>query len=284
MVPMLCLLAAIPIGFIVISSLGAVRGSEFSPSDFTRRTFSYQQIPWVEWTLSGIQYDSVTPELDQTLVTEGFITATPSTAKANKTWHLYEDSAVPNSHDCDARFLTDYLDLHDWDEATSVSTPYWITWNQQFPRSAKVFWPTVADVARHEMYLRMPTMMQFAMERTKDNADDFRQALQRLTAAAWLELGKIDFQLGDFNRAALRLSRAKLLKETDDGTMLLDLCKKEVDDFDLISAQAKIAHESLNAAIEKLNNPDLKSERDEANQPTAEAEIMAEAELDAPEN
>ena len=120
----LFLLAAIPIGMMMMFIYGTVQGSEFSPDDFTRRDFSYQQIPWLNWTVSGIEYNNVTPELEQTLITSRLIKRKKLAKGVKKTWHLYDDSAVPDSHACDARFLTTYLDFDDWDSKTAVSTPF----------------------------------------------------------------------------------------------------------------------------------------------------------------
>ena len=149
----LFLLAAIPIGMLMLFAYGTVRGSEFSPDDFTRREFAYQQIPWLNWTVSGIEYTDITQELEQTLTTDRLIRRRTPSKGQKKTWHLYYDSAVPDSHACDARFLTTYLDFDDWDSKTATSTPFWLKWNEKFPQSAKIFWPTVADLARNEMYL-----------------------------------------------------------------------------------------------------------------------------------
>lgn len=250
MVAGLFLLAAIPIGLIVVVMYGSVRGSEFSPDDFTRRHFAYQQIPWLNWTVSGIEYTDMTSELEQTLITNGLIQKKKSAGNKQKTWHLYFDSGVPDSHGCDARFLTEYLDFSDWDSNMATSTPFWTTWNERYPKSARVFWPTVADLARHEMYLIMPEVMRFAMNVFKDKPGPFRSDLSDLVREQWITSGESDLQQANYQRAIERFFRAQEIKSTERLTELIELCRDKVEDVSKIKQVANAAANDLATQID----------------------------------
>ena len=280
----LFLLTAIPIGLIVVLMYGLVNGSEFSPDDFTRRDFSYYRVPWVGWTLSGIQYDDITPELGQTLTTLGFVKRPKSVPDEPKTWHLYYDAAVPNSYACDARFLTSYLDFTDWDSTSATSTPFWIKWNEQFPESAKIFWPTVADLARNEMYLIIPDVMRFAMNVTEDQPGSFQTDLNRLTRAGWITSGESKLLMGEYQQATERLLRAKLIDSSSESsaklTEQINLCRNQLEDLSEIESRAEVAAENLKSEIAMAL-----SKQSTAKPTKAKSKIVAEsqAEDDVPE-
>ena len=277
MVAGLFLLAAIPISMIVVLMYGSVSGSEFSPDDFTRRRFNYQRIPWLDWTVSGIEYTDTTPELEQTLMTNGLIDRRKSAGSQKKTWHLYFDSAVPDSHACDARFLTTYLDFSDWDSQTATSTPFWLTWNEQFPESAKIFWPIVADLARNEMYLIIPDVMRFAMNVTEDKPQSFQSELSKLTQARWITSGELDLQLGNYQRAIERFFRAELIEPSSKLTKLIALCRDQVEDLNQIRSRAEETDDQLKLSISSaLANKDDDQESNNAEE-AAEVEVTAEA-------
>jgi hypothetical protein len=252
MVVGLIFLATIPIGLIVFATRGYVSGSEFSPDDFTRRHFSYQQLPWLNWTISGIEYNDVTPELEQSLMKNGLIERRVPPTGQSKTWHLFWDARVPDSHGCDARFLTSYLDFSDWDATTATSKPYWLTWNEAHPDSAKVFWPTIADLARNEMYLVIPTIMRFAMDQSDDDAALFQTELNTFVQQGWFNVGETQLRKGDFGLAVKCLLRAKQLNASDEIEMLLNRCRNQVDNFDQLKHDATKATDDLATTIATL--------------------------------
>ncbi len=245
----LFLLAAVPIGMMMVLMYGSVSGNEFSPDDFTRRHFEYQRIPWLDWTISGIEYTDVTPELEQSLTISGLINKSKPTGSKQKTWHLYHDSGVPDSHGCDARFLTTYLDFSDWDSSTATSTPFWLKWNEQFPLSATIFWPMIADLARNEMYLIIPNVMRFALNTTNDEPERFQSKLNELTRASWITSGELDLQLGNYQRATERLIRAQLIDSSSEVATLIDRCRDQVAEFSGIKLRAEAAAKRLESEI-----------------------------------
>ncbi len=202
---LLILVITLPVVALVLFVMGMTFGEEFSPDDFSRRSFSYIRIPFFQWTVVGKQYEDTTPGLEQTMLTDGLITPVKN---KRKVWHLSEDTAGTMegylTYDCDARFLTEYLDLLD-----SNSSSYWDSWNAKYPNTAKAFWPVVADLARHEMYLAVPDVMRHAMSVESDaDPKQFETRLNDKAAIAYLDLAKIDQAADRLTRAADRLTRS----------------------------------------------------------------------------
>lgn len=202
-----------PVALLVLFAMGQTSGEEFSPDDFSRRSFSYNRVPYFKWTLFGKQFIDVTPTLEQTLVDDGLIT----TVKNNpQVWHLYRDSGTSfgevRSPDCDANLLISYLDL-----LTPEGEPLWDSWNKKYPESAKVFWPKVADLARNDMYLAMPDIMRYALSIGDDNSKLLAEQLDLAVGAAYVDLAKIDQDNRRFDRAVERLSRAIEIRPSSDA-------------------------------------------------------------------
>jgi hypothetical protein len=200
---LLTVTVATPIGLLILFGVGQNSGREFSPDDFSRRSFQYNQVPGLDWVLFKKTYTDVTTVLEQDLVADKLV---KPVINKTKTWHLIWDSGDRDglpSDQCDARFLTAYLDMSD-DEGNN----YWTPWNEKFPKCAKVFWPRVADLARDEMYLKIPDVMRVAMEVDSDQPDQFLPILDRLSAKIYLELGSLDLEMDRLERARLRLDRS----------------------------------------------------------------------------
>ena len=210
-------LVAIPIAAVVLLSMGITAGEEFSPDDFTRRRFFYNRIPIFNWTVFKKTYTDTTPNFEQDLLSNNLITAANNVPQV---WHLSEDSGVEydglQPTECDARFLVDYLDLQG-----TESNSYWEQWNEKHPQLAKIFWPVVADLARHEMYLAIPDIMRMAMAvdaeaeqqagmktNQKAQGESFQTRLNKMAVDSYTELGELDQQAGRTERAKIRFQRA----------------------------------------------------------------------------
>lgn len=210
------ILAAITVFFILLIlimvgiSMGNVSGVEFSPDDFSRRSFSYTRLPWLKWTVSGKRYQELQPKLD--LIGEGLITPQPV-----KNWHLVsEDQQITQPAESDARFLVDLLDLYCPKDFSNV----WLKWNEKYPDLAKVFWPFIAELARDELYLAIPEFIEMALkvERQEQERDaveltrDFENRLRMKLQATYRSHGKMDQELGRIERARYRLNKADSFK------------------------------------------------------------------------
>lgn len=219
MIVLLVGVISIPLALAILYGLGQTSGTEFSPDDFSRRSFSYNQTPYFDWIITKKSYADATTPFEENLILDGFIAPVINTTK---NWHLISDSGSSRSFmsaGCDARFLTNFLDLTD-DEGDD----FWLGWNEKYPKTAKIFWPRVADLARQEMYLKIPDIMQYAMEIETDDDKQFSKNVDELIATAYFELGKIDFELERIERAKVRLKRSVDVKSSPEAEELLVVC------------------------------------------------------------
>lgn len=198
---LLALALATPVAILVLLGMGQMRGVEFSPDDFSRRSFSYNQMPVTGWVVFKKKYEDETTDLEKSLIATRLV---PSVVLKQKRWHLISEfGSTVISHECDARFLTNYLDKCDEDGAS-----FWDTWNTDYPKCAKVFWPEVAELARDQMYLKVADVMRVAMSVSKDNPKRFDRSLRSVLSDVYLELGSLDAELGRLERAEYRIKRA----------------------------------------------------------------------------
>jgi hypothetical protein len=194
----------VTIVFLALLSSSFVEGEEFSPDDFSRRQFDYVQLPWLKWVLKGIEYRDVSSDIEKSLVSEGWISTTPA-----KNWHLCREFYGSQPAECDARFLVDLLNLK---SQKPEFVYYWQEWNENHPDLAKIFWPMIADVARDEMYLIVPELMQLAMEVDTNSGsprvDVFERQLHEFLTRAYQRFAEADQASDRVERAEYRLQRA----------------------------------------------------------------------------
>ena len=204
------------VGFIVLSISGNMEGREFSPENFSIRKFTYNKIPFFDWVISPKETVDQTGAVQADLVNLGFL---PSTTAA-KNWHLISELNVSSSllpPECDARFLTHYLELQD-----SNGVLAFVDWNEKHPHLAPLFWPHVIEMARQESYLKIPEIMEFALTNCPKNPNEFSDVLNTLVAEAYLELGKIDYEQGRLKRAKVRLQLSLDAETSAEARSLLE--------------------------------------------------------------
>ena len=198
------LLVSLLLGLVVLLALylaSGRSGTEFSPDDFTTRRFDYAVMPLFGWTVKGIGYDNTTPAISELLVADNLITVQTNMPQR---WLLVDDDTPGRpAGDRDARFLVRYLN-----EVNDTSNPYWVTWNDEHPNCAPIFWPEIAKLARQDMFLAIPEIMEFAHDFSDDNAEEFQQQLNELTVKAWFDLGSMDARQGNHERAVERFDEA----------------------------------------------------------------------------
>jgi len=212
--------------FLVGLAAGSVSGTEFSPDNFSMRSFRYTRLPLVGWTIRGRRFDDIDLSVD--LIQDGFITPQPI-----KQWHLVsEGSFSSNNQNCDARFLIQLLNL----KTSSDLSSYWIEWNEKYPDHAKTFWPLVAELARDELYLVLPELVEIpigvdrvsqakgggdlaALDSTSQPSiieiEAFRTALHDQIARAYELYGSIDLELGRVERSAYRINKSKIFSSME---------------------------------------------------------------------
>jgi len=215
-------IVVIPIMFMILSAYGEKSGVEFSPDDFTMREFNYCRLPLVNWTRRGIKYSAVDNSTAKTLIDDDWIRVT---GRTEKRWHLVSESRPVFTADekipaaCDARFLTSYFDLSNKDGETRV-----IKWTDENPKSAKVFWPMIADLARDSVYLPMPELLEFVLRYPNpDKDDDFEDILNKRVSEIWYQAGMSN-QIKDQHKRAIK--RFDMAIASDSGHALASEAKE----------------------------------------------------------
>ena len=166
-------LATLVVGLMAVSMFGNVRGEEFSPQTFSRRTFSYRQLPVFNIQITALVREPHQDALGVFLRTHKYIPPVAGKPTWDLTWHA--NGASPPIR-ADAAILTDYMDTTD-----TGSAPYWLTWSRSHPSIAKVLWPEAAELARRELYLLIPELFDLAQQAKTPNQLK-QQWRKRLTA------------------------------------------------------------------------------------------------------
>ncbi len=206
-ITVLATIVIVPIAFMTLSAKGEKAGVEFSPDDFTMRSFNYCRLPLVNWTLRGIERKDVINLSATTLIDDDWVRATGRTPKR---WHLVSENGVDFSSyqkasaECDARFLTKYFDFANSDGENII-----INWTDDHPKPAKAFWPLIAEMARGSLYLPIPELMEFVLDyEINNNTAVFIADLEQKVADAWYEAAKSDQLNGKHKRAITRFDNA----------------------------------------------------------------------------
>jgi hypothetical protein len=168
--------------FIALATLlgGNVRGLEFSPTHFTLRKFQLYEIPVVHLQVTPIDRSGESLPAVNLIRSQNYIQVPQGDSDS---WHLVEisrglTSKVPG----DAELLVSRLQL----AADKGGTPVWEDWTRDHPAAAAVLWPIVQKLAKRELYLLVPDLMEIA-ERETDP--------QRLSSAIDLHLRDEYFRL-----------------------------------------------------------------------------------------
>jgi hypothetical protein len=188
--------------FVLTVTFGAVRGTEFSPQLFERRSYAFYELP-----LTGIQVTGIRRK-DETQAAELFITSnkyiTLPAAGAKEDWHIITGLRGTRQSKGDAGILMQYLDAKDGDDYH-----YWVKWSEEHPKLAAVLWPAVQKLAEHELYIFVPDL--FDLSRSIEDPIKLRQELDRMVASKLLFLGKRLAGRGDQELARQVLEEAAQL-------------------------------------------------------------------------
>jgi hypothetical protein len=202
---------------LVWASASYHQGVEFSPDDFSSRSFEYYQDPMTGFIFRGRTY-SATYDNHPDLVTDKLISPRNISPK---TWHLISEKSSWTrsiSHDCDARFL--YVSLN---QLTEDQTGFWEDWNSNYADHAKILWPLIAEMARDDLYLTLCKVMDAAAEKSATaNLDDFEAELNQMVADAYLEQGIIDLGMDRAIRAKYRLEKSHKIDPNPATKAMLD--------------------------------------------------------------
>ncbi|QDT08070.1 hypothetical protein K227x_65000 [Rubripirellula lacrimiformis] len=142
------------VGFLVIWTQGHVSGSEFSPTHFQQRDFSFYEIPLLQMQITPIRRTGTTPATATYLRQNGLITTANG---APTTWHLVSISrGLTGEKPDDAELLTAPLGMLDG------SNEYWRQWSIDHPENAKILWPVIQRLANRELYILVPALLELA--------------------------------------------------------------------------------------------------------------------------
>ncbi len=218
---------------------GRIEGEEFAPAAFQRRTFHYFEVPLVHLQVWPIQRKATTNPLEQWLRSKAFVrgiqddgesagggSESPTTENTTETRTNGEDPTggeEPKDDDQgekdgeddlrwdlvvarrggrvtavgDAGILCQYLDAR-----TASGDLYWLAWTRNHQRLAKVTWTAVDQLARQQMYVFVPEVL----ERARNATDPSRleAEIARSLADRFLELA-VAQQKQQRHRVALEL-------------------------------------------------------------------------------
>lgn len=159
--------------YLITRTFGAVRGTEFSPDTFERRSFQYYQLPLVHLQLTGEKQEDTSGATELFVLNNNYVTPAQSLTPE---WHVVSSwrGAVPSTGD--AQILMQYLDAK-----TSDNYHRWVKWSEDHTAAAKVLWPAVQQLAQHKLYVHIPDLFD-AAKRCDDSAK-LKTELDRIIAS-----------------------------------------------------------------------------------------------------
>jgi hypothetical protein len=154
-------LSAIAVVVVLTTLLfGAVRGQEFDPQSFERRNFGFHEIPLLHLQVTPLWRAEANGELEQLIIAQKYVV--PAT-NSQPDWQLIslvrQNSKLPTT---DVQILARYLDAKDEDDHS-----YWTQWSMKHPEMAAILWPEVARLARLELYVLLPPLLELARNATE---------------------------------------------------------------------------------------------------------------------
>ncbi|MDA8967739.1 hypothetical protein N9F76_00450 [bacterium] len=183
---------------LVIRTQGYVSGSEFAPSHFVQRTFSFYEIPLVHWQITPIRRQDNTPSV-ATFVKTTILKTLPNGPASN--WHLVSLSrGLSGKTNADANLLLAQLMIGD---GTNF---YWRDWSQRNPNHAAILWPIIQRLAKRELYILMPMVFATADSGGK-SPSEMQKIIDRQLAEEYVSL------ISDMREAKQSTVAATLLSE-----------------------------------------------------------------------
>ena len=164
--------------FLLVRVQGYVRGSEFAPTHFQQRDFSFYEIPLLRIQITPIRRTGTTPSTARFLRQKALVK--PHTG-APQTWHLVSISrGLAGSTPADAELLISQLGIR------QGSDPYWKTWSNDHPAHAKLLWPVVQKLAERELYVLLPEL--FEVAQLEQTPQQLQQRIDGMLRVAYVGL------------------------------------------------------------------------------------------------
>lgn len=142
---------------------GNVSGTELSQQDLTTRTFSYQQIPFLEWQIGAVYHDYPTSPAADLAISQHL---KPLGNGEQVEWDLVDfNEGTGYSMQSDAAILEKILEQRD-----DNRNYFWVNWSTQNPVRAAELWPAIQDLARSNLYIAMPPLMELYSSGATDSS------------------------------------------------------------------------------------------------------------------
>jgi hypothetical protein len=162
------------VGFIML--FGAVRGEEFSPTSFARRSFVFYRIPLIRVQVTPVIRKSITNPLELHLENKRFVkidsrakdesAAGSDGGAAKQRWDIVHLTPLSRPKENGAAScLCAYLDR------PAQGGLKWLQWTKSHPRLARRLWPIVRQSAIDRLYFCVPDLMVAAEEAAERNVD-----------------------------------------------------------------------------------------------------------------
>jgi hypothetical protein len=168
--------------FLFTLLFGAVQGVEFAPHNFSSRTYTLLRIPVLNVQVRPGKRVTASNPLVQHLFDEKILTVGTMTPPE---FDLVEERAGTRMTRGDTKH----------------------------PEMAKIFWPEVQRVAQRRMYTAIPEMFHIASQ--AESPEELKEALHRHAAAHYLQMARIEYDLGKAGPAIVLLEEAKSYAPTD---------------------------------------------------------------------
>jgi hypothetical protein len=190
------LLAFVAIVVVLVAStllFGLHTGEEFAPATFSRRVFYYYQVPLIGIQVSPIVRDSTPSSFANYLRDKKLI---PATSEDTPRWDLvYAGRGGKIYFRGDADILCSYLDAAD-----EQGNSYWKAWSEDNLAAARLLWPLVARLARRQLYILIPELIEQAQAETDPQL--LERSLNRSLAGQYARLAAAQRELGNQTLAA----------------------------------------------------------------------------------
>ena len=196
----------------VIRTQGYVKGTEFAPTHFQTREFSFYEIPFLHLQITpiwrkGTSYPSIT------YVRQSSLIPIAKGAPTDDQWHLVQISrGLSGTTPADAELLISRFQFYG-------SSGYWKQWSIDHPKKAAILWPVVQRLAKRELYVLTPLVFEIAQE--ENDVAKFALQIDRLLQREYLSIVRDMREAGRDKLAEALLDEA--VSEYPDSTDLAKL-------------------------------------------------------------
>lgn len=209
-------------GTFLVLSFGRVAGVEFSPATFSTRSYSFFQIPLVQWQISPATRDDLSGDLKRYLKANSYLRTLPT-----QRWDVITVSQAGRESEGDAIILHRYLSAKDSD-----GERIWLEWTREHRAFAGSFWVAVQHAADLRAYELIPDLFRFAS--TQDSKLDAAAFAVRLMAHQQreYELLAIDLENAGNAEQAAELQRGidELRSKMNDAVARTQRLEKQSED------------------------------------------------------